>query len=100
MTYAWIDCGDGRQVYRRIRERTEARSDLPCPMIVSDQVEVKSMVDGQIYTSKRALRQSYRDKGYVEIGNEQQKMPVKPKPDRRAIRNSVRGALSKVGIST
>ena len=98
--YAWFDLGNGRQVYRRVRNETVRRSDLPCPMIITDQVEVKSMVDGKVYTSKRALRQSYRANGYIEIGNEEQKLPPKLKPDRKAIRHSVKSALSKVGIST
>ncbi|WP_141339707.1 hypothetical protein [Bradyrhizobium sp. USDA 3458] len=69
-------------------------------MIMTDQIEVKSMVDGQMYTSKAALRRSYREKGYVEVGNEELKAPPKPKQDRKAIRHSVRKALSQVGIST
>lgn len=74
-------------------------SHLPCPALISDQIEVKSMVDGQTYTSKSALRRSYRDKGYVEVGNEELKPKTLPKPDRKAIRNSVGKALSRVGIS-
>lgn len=76
-----------------------ARSKLPFPMVVSDYVEVKSMVDGKMYSSKAALRQSYRSQGYVEVGNESFKEPRKPKPDRKAIRNSVGKALNRVGIS-
>lgn len=99
--YAWFDLGDGRQTLRRVRNDTpSATSSLPCPMIITDYIEIKSMVDGKIYTSKRALRRSYRENGYIEIGNEEQKMPEKPKPDRKAIQHSVRAALSKVGIST
>lgn len=99
MTYAWLRL-DGRQVYRRIRNENAQRSDLPCPMIISDHIEIKSMVDGETYTSKRALRRSYRERGYLEVGNEEQKIPAKPKPDRKAIRHSVQKALSRVGIST
>ena len=76
-----------------------ARSALPFPMVISDQIEIKSMVDGQTYTCKAALRQSYRAKGYVEVGNEQMKPAAKVKPDRKAIRNSVGKALNRVGIS-
>lgn len=100
MTYAWFDLGNGRQVLRKVKDERVQRSELPCPMIVSDQIEIKSMVDGEIYTSKRALRQSYRDKGYIEVGNEEQKMPPKPKPDRKGIRDAVRRAASRVGIPT
>lgn len=100
VTYAWIKLGDGRQVYRRIRRDDVARSDMPCPMLIPDHIEVKSMVDGQMYTSKSALRRSYRERGYIEIGNEQQAMPKPKKPDRREIRQSLQKAMSRIGIST
>lgn len=74
-------------------------SDLPFPMVISDQIEVKSMVDGQMYTSKRALRASYRAKGYIEIGNEQQKPAPKKKADQKSIRDSIRRAAARVGVS-
>lgn len=75
-----------------------ARSSLPCPHIVGDSIEIKSMVDGRIYTSKSALRRSYRERGYIEVGNEELKPPPKPKVDRKAVRESVGKALSRAGI--
>jgi hypothetical protein len=84
---------DRRKLSRR------ATSNLAFPMVVSDQIEIKSMVDGKTYTSKSALRQSYRAKGYLEVGNESFKDPLKFKPDRKSIRNSVGKALNRVGIS-
>jgi hypothetical protein len=83
-----------------------ARSRLPCPMLISDQTEpVRSMVDGKTYDSKSALRRTYSPSGnaegerYNEVGNETQEIPSRPKPDRKAIRESVRRAASRVGIS-
>ena len=49
------------------RKPAPKRSDLAAPMILSDNIEVKSMVDGNIYTSKAALRASYRARGYVVV---------------------------------
>jgi hypothetical protein len=46
------------------------RSGLPTPMIISDGTEVRSMGDGKIYTSKSALRRSYKEQGFVELGND------------------------------
>ncbi len=80
-------------------EPVAARSALPGPMVISDQIEVKSMVDGDIYTSKSALRRSYREKGYLEVGNEEQKPFVKPRPDRRAIKDAVGKAMNRAGFS-
>jgi hypothetical protein len=77
-----------------------ARSKLPFPMVRSDYLpDVKSMVSGKHYDSKSALRAEYRAKGYIEVGNESFKDPPKPKPDRKAIRNTVGKALNRVGIS-
>lgn len=91
--------------YHARLSQERAVSDLPCPMVISDQIEVQSQVDGKIYTSKAALRKSYihNDTGYrfVEVGNEYLKNPPKPKEpktDRKAIRESVAKAMSKVGL--
>lgn len=104
--YAWFDNGRGRSVYRRVRnEAPPARSELPCPMVVSDAIEIRSMADGKIYTSKAALRASYLPSGnpsgerFIEIGNEALTPPPPPKPDRKAIRDSVGKALNRVGVS-
>lgn len=98
--YGWIDAGNGRQVFRRLPDAApDRRSDLPCPHIMSDQIEVRSMVDGKTYTSKAALRQSYRAGGYVEVGNEEMKAPPKPAPDRKGISEAVGKAFARVGIS-
>ena len=77
-----------------------ARSSLPCPHIIGDSVEIKSMVDGKVYTSKSKLRQSYRERGYVEVGNEELKPGPKPTVDRASVRESVGKALSRAGIPT
>lgn len=76
--YAWFDLGNGRKVFRRIPAPVVARSPLPCPMIISDSIDpTESMADGKTYTSKTALRRTYRPDGnpqgreYVELGNDQ-----------------------------
>lgn len=73
-----------------------ARSGLPCPQIMSDTMEpVQSMVDGRFYTSKAKMRASYRAAGVVEVGNDPARLKpkAKPRPDRKAIRKSVRKAF-------
>ncbi len=77
-----------------------AASKLPFPMVISDQIEIQNQVDGKIYTSKAALRQSYRANGYVEVGNEELKVKRTVKPDRKAIKDSVRRAAARVGLPT
>jgi hypothetical protein len=52
---------------------------------------VQSMVDGKIYTSKSAMRRHYKETGHIEIGNDaaRHKPFVRPKPDRKAIKDTV-----------
>ena len=55
-----------------------ARSDLPLPFVISDQMEPTEQVDGRFYTSKRAFRAVGRAHGLTEVGTE------KPKPKTRS----------------
>lgn len=74
-------------------------SHLPRPMVISDYAgDVKSMVSGKFYDSKSALRREYKERGYIEVGNDPLKPPPKRKPDRRAIRESVAKAAQRVGL--
>ncbi len=75
------------------------RSHLPAPMLIRDGMEpVRSMLDGQMYDSKSTLRRTYRQAGVIEVGNEKQKPPARPKPDRKAISASVEKGLSRAGF--
>ena len=57
-----------------------ARSDLPFPMIVSDQLDyVEHPSDGKLYTSKRAFRETTKANGCIEVGNDPQRFRVKDK---------------------
>jgi len=90
-------------------ERNYAASDLPAPMLINDSMEpTQSMVDGQFYTSKAALRATYKPSGnkdgkrYVELGNDSSildpKPFKKPKPDRNEIKAAVGKAMSQAGL--
>jgi hypothetical protein len=59
---------------------------------------VQSMLDGQMYDSKAALRRTYKQAGVVEVGNdnERHKPFVKPKIDRKAVVQSIEKAKAKV----
>ncbi|RUX96155.1 MULTISPECIES: hypothetical protein [unclassified Mesorhizobium] len=98
MTYAWIDLGNGRQVFRKVETARPKRSALPAPMISTDTMpETQSMLDGNYYTSKSALRATYRAAGVEEIGNDPARYRRKPKPkvDRKAIKDSVQKAKAR-----
>jgi hypothetical protein len=57
---------------------TPARSSLPMPYIISDEMPPTEQVDGRFYTSKAKFRAVGRQLGLTEVGNE------KFKPKQRA----------------
>jgi hypothetical protein len=93
--YAWFDL-DGRKVFRKIETARPKRSHLCAPSINSDTMsETQSMLDGKVYTSKAKLRQTYREAGVVEVGNDPQRFKrERPEPDRKVIRETIRKAAS------
>jgi hypothetical protein len=84
-------------------EEEQARSSLPAPMVISDTIEpVKSMADGKYYSSKAALRSTYKPSGnpqgisYVEVGNETASIGSKSKRDsKKEINESLQKALAR-----
>ncbi len=79
------------------------RSDLSAPMLICDTMEpVQSMLDGKMYDSKHRLRQTYKDAGVVEVGNDSSvinpKPFKKPKPKREEIKAAVGKAFSRAGL--
>lgn len=81
-------------------------SDLPvCRNFISDNLEgigglngLQCQVSGKFFTSKKLMRDEYRARGVIETGNDAKRLePVKkPKPDRRAIKESVARAINAV----
>ena len=61
----------------RARTEESKRSDLPCPRIIFDRVEYKSMQTGEMITSRAQHREHLRKHGLVELGNETRKLPSK-----------------------
>lgn len=83
----------------RVPRQEPKRSDLPCPRIASDIMPpAQSMVDGETYDSKSAIRRSYKAHGVEEIGNDPARLKpfVRPKSDRRAIKETVEKARARV----
>jgi hypothetical protein len=83
------------------------RSILGAPILIGDEMPpAKSMVDGKIYTSKAAMRATYKPSGnaeghsFVEVGNDSAMFcrRSKPKPDRAAIKATVGRAFSRAGF--
>lgn len=87
--------------FRFVRERPPpARSDLPCPYVISDTMEPTEQVDGKFYTSKREFRAVGRALGLVEVGNEKlppkQRASLDPK-NIRARREALQCAIARRG---
>ncbi len=62
------------------KRTTEARSSLPRPMVISDDVDVASPVSGERFTSKSELRRHYVVNGVRELGND----TIKPRDNDEA----------------
>jgi hypothetical protein len=71
-----IEVEPGR--WRVSRETTPvARSPLPLPYVISDEIPPTEQVDGRFYTSKRQFRAVGRALGLTEVGNEKFKPKVR-----------------------
>lgn len=69
--FAWVDLGNGRQVYRRVRRPVAARSHLPTPMIRSDGMTATwNPVDGKHYESKSEYERAVKAAGCEIVGND------------------------------
>ena len=82
-----IEIEPGRFVVER-KGTLPARSTLPCPYIISDEMPPTEQVDGRFYTSKAAFRATGRALGLTEVGTEKFKPRTRPSstPDARARR--------------
>ena len=77
------------------------RSSHASPAVIGDSMApVRSMLDGEHYDSKSALRATYRRAGVTEVGNDPSihRKRGKPASDRRAIRDAVGRAFSRAGL--
>lgn len=73
-------------------------SDLPCPRIATDTMDLTEHVDGKFYDSKSAFRRVTKENGMVEIGNDPARLrkPKKPKADPKQRREAVAKATAQV----
>lgn len=77
-----------------------ARSSLPMPHVISDEMPPVEQVDGRFYTSKAAFRRVGRAHGLTEVGTEKFKPKVDATQTREAKegrRKSLKKAVEKYG---
>jgi len=88
-----IEVEPGRWRVKKASQKI-ARSDLPCPQIISDIMPPTEQVDGRFYESKSAFRAVGRANGLIEIGTE--KLPPRQKHTKSPIvQKRRREAISK-----
>ncbi len=78
-----------------------ARSDLPCPHIISDIMPETEQVDGRFYTSKRAFRAIGRALGLTEVGDQKFKPKQRASADpnvKKARREALQRALARSDV--
>ena len=77
--------------------RGRARSSLPAPMIIRDQLDgVKNPVDGKTYDSKAAYYQAVKEAGCEIVGNEAEKLMGASRPKSTIGRAAVQEAVQKL----
>ena len=86
-----IEIAPGRFVIER-RRGPVARSSLPMPNVISDEMPPVEQVDGRFYTSKRQYRAVGRAHGLIEVGNEKTK-PKTRETSRREVKEARRRTL-------
>lgn len=68
--YSQIDWSKHKPWVPKPAAMPTGRSDLPCPLVVSDTMDPTQHVDGKHYTSKAAFRATTKREGYIEVGND------------------------------
>jgi hypothetical protein len=89
-----VEIEPGRFRVRRDRAPV-ARSSLPCPAVISDEMPPTEQVDGRFYTSKAAFRAVGRALGLTEVGNEKPKRKTTRSTDDPAVKRKRREAIGK-----
>jgi hypothetical protein len=82
------------EYYAAKAQEQRPRSGLPAPRIIQDGIEMTSMLDGKTYTSKSALRATYRANGVEEVGNEKLTRPATREYRPEGVRDDVRRAIA------
>jgi hypothetical protein len=99
-------CGDMHDVYNwpgnHMPEQYDLRSELGAPYFISDNLEslgglngIQCQASGLHFTSKSKLRREYKARNVIEVGNDpaRNKPFVKPKPDRKQIKEALHKAM-------
>ena len=76
--------------------RTVARSDMPCPMLISDHMPECEHVDGKFYSSKSAYRRVTKANGLIEVGNDPARFSRPKRPNRdKGIEQAIDKAIAR-----
>jgi len=86
-----IEIEPGRWRVKR-NDAPVARSALPLPYVISDEMPPCEQVDGRFYTSKAQFRAVGRSLGLIEVGTEKFK-PMERSTNKREIKQARRQAI-------
>ena len=86
-----IEIEPNRFVVAKARTQV-ARSSLPMPFVIADEMPPVEQVDGRYYTSKALYRAVGRAHGLTEVGNEKPKLKRR-ETNRREVKEARRRSL-------
>ena len=100
-------CGDLHNVYdwphNHMPEQYDLQHEYAGIGIISDNLEslgglngIQCQASGIHFTSKKKMRDEYRARGMIEMGNSKPPPFKKPKPDRKQIKDAVKRAMWQV----
>ena len=101
MSDGWIKTDRGwRKSYGPECTPSDARSDLACPRVSTDTMDLTEHVNGQYYDSKSQFRAVSKENGLIEVGNDPARLRPKAKaiPDRQARREAIKQAIAQAGL--
>jgi len=99
--HGWVKTERGwRKLYGPVRTPAPARSDLACPRVATDTMDLTEHVDGKFYDSKSQFRAVTKANGMIEVGNDPARLrPIqRPKADPKARREAVAKAVAQAGL--
>lgn len=75
---------------------TNSKSDLPAPMIIGDNIEYRSMIDGSMITGRKQHRDHLRAHGCIEVGNEKVSTEAPSHLAKGEMRKEVKTAIEQI----
>ena len=77
--------------------KTEALRKAAGPSVIGDIQDVRSMLDGKVYSSRRHYRDEVKARGGVIVGNDLNNQPMtRPTPDAPGLKDDIARAIGEL----